>query len=283
MSDERVITVDDGAEIWTATSGSGPGLALCHGGPGWFDYLEPVAEMVDDLLTVHRWDQRGAGRSSSIGPYSISRSVDDLEALRRAFGHERWFVGGHSWGASLALHYALAYPGRTRALVYMCGTGLAWARWRASNLAEEEARRTPEEHDRFLFLEEKERTEDEEREYLILNDVPNYGDRTRARDLAERSVDATMRYPLSYEVNAILMRETRTLDEAAMVAKCATLDVPVLVVDAEEDPRPAAAVDSLVQALPNCTRVSLPRVGHMPWIEDDTSLRNALREFFAKD
>jgi pimeloyl-ACP methyl ester carboxylesterase len=36
--------------------------------------------------------------------------VADLEVLREALGHATWWVGGHSWGAELALRYALAYP-----------------------------------------------------------------------------------------------------------------------------------------------------------------------------
>jgi len=57
----------DGAELWCATSGHGPGLVLAHGGPGMSDNLGPVAAMVDDLATVHRFDQRACGRSSGQG------------------------------------------------------------------------------------------------------------------------------------------------------------------------------------------------------------------------
>ena len=85
-------------------------LLLCHGGPGGYDYLEPVAALVDDLAEVHRFDQRGGGRSTPGGPWTVAALVDDMETLRRRFGHERWIVGGHSWGAHLALFYALAHP-----------------------------------------------------------------------------------------------------------------------------------------------------------------------------
>jgi len=71
--------------------------------------MAPVAEMVEDLALVHRYDQRGSGRSRSDGPFDVASFVADLEALRRHWRHDRWLVGGHSWGANLALFYALAH------------------------------------------------------------------------------------------------------------------------------------------------------------------------------
>jgi len=57
---EEWVVADDGATLWTATTGSGPPLVLCHGGPGWWSHEAPVAAMVDDLVTVHRWAHRDA-------------------------------------------------------------------------------------------------------------------------------------------------------------------------------------------------------------------------------
>jgi proline iminopeptidase len=34
---------------------------------------------------------------------------------------------GHSWGAQLALRYALDHPARVSGLVYLSGVGLGWA------------------------------------------------------------------------------------------------------------------------------------------------------------
>jgi pimeloyl-ACP methyl ester carboxylesterase len=38
-------------------------VVLLHGGPGLPDYLSPVAELVEDLTVVRRYDQRGVGGS----------------------------------------------------------------------------------------------------------------------------------------------------------------------------------------------------------------------------
>ena len=84
-----------------------------------------VAGMFTDTATVVRWDQRGCGRSErSAGPWTSERFVADLDAVRRHFGLERMALLGHSWGAQLALGYALAHPERVSALVYVSGTGI---------------------------------------------------------------------------------------------------------------------------------------------------------------
>jgi proline iminopeptidase len=54
-------------------------MVLCHGGPGLWDYLELVASMVEDLCTVHRYDQRGGGRSTKEGALTVDRFVADLD------------------------------------------------------------------------------------------------------------------------------------------------------------------------------------------------------------
>ena len=64
----------------------------------------------------------GAGVRKPIEPYSLDRCLADLEGLRKAFGLERWIIGGHSWGANLALIYALEYPEHTAAVIHLSGT-----------------------------------------------------------------------------------------------------------------------------------------------------------------
>jgi hypothetical protein len=53
--------------------------------------------------------------------YSTDDVVTDLDQLRRALGAEKMTLYGTSYGTFVAEQYALAYPGRTRALV--------WTRW----------------------------------------------------------------------------------------------------------------------------------------------------------
>jgi proline iminopeptidase len=87
--DDDVIQLRDGVRLWYAITGDGPPVVLCHGGPGLWDNLQPVAALLDDRMTVLRYDQRGGGRSDPTGPYTIERSVADLDELRAFFGWQK--------------------------------------------------------------------------------------------------------------------------------------------------------------------------------------------------
>lgn len=110
-----------GVCIWTVVQGSGVPLLLCNGGPGCCDYLGPVAAMVTDVATVIRFEQRGCGRSAAVRPYDLETCLADVENIRAQYGIDQWIVGGHSWGAELALAYAVTYPRQVLALVGISG------------------------------------------------------------------------------------------------------------------------------------------------------------------
>src|SRR5439155_827514 len=60
---------------------------------------------------------------------TLAALAADLDAVRGHFGLAKTALLGHSWGATLALRYALDHPDRVSALAYVSGTGLGWA-WR---------------------------------------------------------------------------------------------------------------------------------------------------------
>jgi proline iminopeptidase len=229
-----------------------------------------VAAMLSDRLRVIRWDQRGCGRSARRGPYSLARTVADLDAVRQHFGLDRVAVLGHSWGAQLALRYALDHPGRVRRLVYVSGVGLGWD-WYPhykSNLA---ARCGP------ASLKHV-----DGRELAVRQWTADFADSALARGYAERM--ATPWFDVNYECNAILRAEDRELwQESLLVPQCRELPVPTLIVDGAQDIRPRWSVDSLVQALPCATRVTLPDAGHVPWLETPDEFRSAVSAYLCAE
>jgi proline iminopeptidase len=88
--------------------------------------LQPVSELLKSDFRVLRFEQRGCGRSISDPPFDVDTLIDDIEAIRTAYDVEQWVVGGHSWGANIALAYSLAFPERTSAVLYISGPGLSW-------------------------------------------------------------------------------------------------------------------------------------------------------------
>lgn len=122
---DNLVEVSDGVKLWTAISGEQNQLAVmfCGGGPGCADYLEPVATLIDGVVQVIRFEQRGCGRSTEDYHCDVETTVADLEAIRRYYNVSSWIIAGHSWGANLALAYALKHPERSLALLYLSGNG----------------------------------------------------------------------------------------------------------------------------------------------------------------
>jgi proline iminopeptidase len=273
---ERV-GIDDGTQLWTATQGRGIPTVLLHGGPGAYDHLDPVAALIDDIARVHRYDQRGGGRSTSQGPFTIAQLVADLEHLRWHWNHEDWVVAGHSWGAHLALFYALFHPDRTAGLIFISGPPLTWG-W---GLARRRSRLPR------LTLRERE-------ELAELEQADPQDDRPRARlrelwwltDFAERE-NALRHEPLTtFLRNDSLIHQLERdwqLELSANVrARTRALSVPALVLHGESDPLPAAGPRELAGLLPNAEWKLLPGVGHIPWLERTTELTQSLRSFLAR-
>jgi len=108
--------------IYWETSGNPDGMPVLfvHGGPG--SGTSPNQRRFFDpaRYRIVLFDQRGSGRSTPHGELADNTTphlIADMEALRRELGIERWLVFGGSWGSTLALAYAEAYPGRCRGLV----------------------------------------------------------------------------------------------------------------------------------------------------------------------
>lgn len=277
------VEADDGVVLWVERTGVGGGgvpLVLCHGGPGLWDNLGPLAALVDHEREVVRWDQRGCGRSGGTdGPFSLVQSLADLDAIRRHCGFDRWIVGGHSWGASLALRAVLAQPTTAAGLLYLSGTGLG-AGWRSAYKAAPAKRLTPEQVARCEVLEARSgRTWTEEVEWRSLRWAPDFADRTRAMELA--AIDAAAPHPVNLACNAAINAETKTWDEGSLLAACASLDVPALLVHGAEDPRPPFAVDDLALALPQAEVSIIPQVGHTPWLERPGAVAAVVRPWLA--
>ena len=277
----------DGARIWTATQGKGEALVLLHGGPGGYDQLQPVADMLDDIVLVHRYEQRGCGRSTGGRPYTVDRWLDDLELLRKHWGHAGWIVFGHSFGAELALAYAAAFSTRTRGVIYMSclPTVLGDKRGEEEFRANRAARIADPLRERFIepWRLRKEDgavwTPDRTRELSLIGLAAEFGDPATASLHVRAMVEGAA--PVNQEINAALGEDFRryaSSDEFA--AGLRQTGCPILVLHGERDLRPMWAAERLTALLPNAGLVRLP-CGHFPWLEAPVKLRQALRKFIA--
>ncbi|MEO0760835.1 MAG: prolyl aminopeptidase [Pseudomonadota bacterium] len=116
------LAVGQGHELYVEVSGlrEGPTVVVLHGGPG--SGSSPFMRRFFDpkRYRIVLFDQRGCGRSRPLGALEDNTTWDlvaDVERLRDALSIESWQVFGGSWGSTLALLYAQAYPERVTGLI----------------------------------------------------------------------------------------------------------------------------------------------------------------------
>ena len=120
--DQRVIEVTEGHRIYVEQCGNplGVPVLVLHGGPGggcspaMRRYFDP------EHYRVVLFDQRGCGRSrphASVEANTTWHLVADIERIRADLGIDRFVLFGGSWGATLALIYAISHPERVAAMV----------------------------------------------------------------------------------------------------------------------------------------------------------------------
>jgi proline iminopeptidase len=109
-------------EIYFEQCGNPKGrpVLIVHGGPG--GGCNPTMRRYHDpaRYRIILFDQRGCGRSTphaSLEDNTTPHLVTDMEQLRIHLGLERWQLFGGSWGSTLSLAYAQAYPDHVSALV----------------------------------------------------------------------------------------------------------------------------------------------------------------------
>ncbi|KAJ5787192.1 hypothetical protein N7457_002182 [Penicillium paradoxum] len=89
-------------------------LLYVHGGPGGSTSHESTIFFNPAIYRVVLFDQRGAGRSTPTAELRENTSqhlVSDIEVLREHLQIPKWhLVFGGSWGSTLSLLYAQAYP-----------------------------------------------------------------------------------------------------------------------------------------------------------------------------
>ncbi len=108
--------------LYVEESGSEEGLPVLylHGGPGGGcaafnrQYFDP------NVYRIILFDQRGCGRSRphvGLQNNTTQHLIEDIESIRDRLGITQWMLFGGSWGSTLALLYAQAFPERVTGMV----------------------------------------------------------------------------------------------------------------------------------------------------------------------
>ena len=109
-------------EIYLEESGNPEGIPVLfvHGGPGSGCNRKDRCFFDPEKYRIVLFDQRGAGKSNPHAELESNTTqdlVDDIEKIREHLEIDKWVLFGGSWGSTLSLVYAQAFPQRLLGLI----------------------------------------------------------------------------------------------------------------------------------------------------------------------
>jgi proline iminopeptidase len=110
----------NGLRLTYETQGTGDDVVIVvHGGAGLpHEYFHPVLYNLSRYAKLVFFDRRADMLSADgHGMASVAELADDIDALRKTLGLERVSLFGHSFGATIALNYALRHPQNVKRLI----------------------------------------------------------------------------------------------------------------------------------------------------------------------
>jgi len=283
---EFSVRVSDGIALWGVQEGTGHSgipLVVLHGGPGMdHRYLRPLI----DSLALHRHviapDQRGTGLSEApltSDAVHFDALIEDIDRVRQWAGAEQIDLIGHSWGTTLAYHYALRFPDRVRRMVVVAPVepGVRYA------TAAQERRAAALDSTTAAELSAVQASPgfssgDPEtiRRFYELAFRPLLHDPSRRLEvpLADRSARNGF---------AVMGALQGAMPDPDLWPRMTDIGAPTLVVHGRADAYPVEMVEELVAELGDGSLVIIEEAGHFPYIESPAEFFTPVRVFLGPD
>jgi proline iminopeptidase len=271
--------------------GHGQPVIVLHGGPD-FDhgYLLPDLDRLAEAFRLIYYDQRGRGRSVEhvvAEEVTLTSDIDDLDAVRRHFQLESAVLLGHSWGAVLALEYALRHPTRVSHLILMNPAPAS-----ASDVAmfrKTYAQKLGADMDRQREIMASTAYQEGDPEAVTARYRLHFKPALKRPEDFERLM-ATMRAGFARQgkegilkaraIEDRLMQDTWQVQGYDLLPQLRNLRIPTLVICGDHDFFPSEIAGHIARAIPNARLVMLRDCGHFAYLECPGEVRNAFNDFF---
>ncbi len=256
-----------------------PPLLLLHGGPGaHHDYLYPQMLALAKQHTLITYDQRGGGQSRTDDPAPVTwrTHVDDLAAVIQECELTAPTIVGYSWGALLAMLYAITCqeeasftPPARLVLISPAPITRAWRDVFEQALAERQRSETIAGERRALAASDLRTTNPEayRQRAFELSVAGYFADPSRATSLTPFRVTGKVQQSV-----------WESLGSYDLGQKLRAVHVPALVVHGVQDPIPLESAKAVAEAL-GARFVALDDCGHVPYVEAPDALFGAIEMF----
>ena len=274
--------VGDG-RVWYESAGEGSRtLLLLHGGPGGnSEDLEPFLDLADLGFRVVRYDQLGSWRSDQPDDpslWQVPRFATEVERVRQALDLGQMHLLGQSWGAFLAIEYALHHGQHLRSLVL--ASGAASTRECVAGMNRWKQEMPPDVRETFARYEAS--GDYGHPEYQAAMDAlyrrnfcrvePWPEPLSRAAAHMAMPVYTQMWGPNEFTCNGTLLEWDRS-------DRLGEITVPTLITVGEFDEVHPSCAETMRRGIPNADLVVFAGCGHVAHLEDHERYRTVLIDF----
>ncbi|MEJ2635258.1 MAG: alpha/beta fold hydrolase [Calditrichia bacterium] len=273
----------NGVELYTKIVGRGEPVVILHGGPG-LDHIHMLPfQILADQCQVIFYDQRAAGNSTGAADaasITVANFVEDLEGLRENLNLDKIHLLGHSWGASLALHYAVKYPWNLASLILLSPS--AGSQFNDQFFRNIQSKTSPQDREILKKISESEEFRNSGTEaiqkYYRISIKPFFYDPAKA-DLLDLNFGKNT-YKNQSKVASLLFQNLGTYD---LHPRLSVINCPVLIIHGDSDPLPVEAAYTVHKSIAESRIIILKNSGHFTFIESPQEVFSALRSFLRDD
>jgi proline iminopeptidase len=282
------LDTSDDVELWWTERGKGSPVVVIHGGPG-MDHMSLRPDLAP-LEATHRviyYDQRGGGRSSlpkAEGALTIEKHVDDLESLRRALKLEKLTIVAHSFGPAIAARYAIRYPQRVKAMVFLgpvpprrADFGARYGRTLSARVSEAD-RKAADAFGAMMSSQDPATVVAGCRGYWKIMTPPRVATSLPV-SVVKSDLCTSPSAAIRFGWNVTNPATFGSLGEWDWTKELAAVTARVLVIHGEEDAIPMDLVNEWVTSLPNARMLRLAQAAHFPHAERPDLVFPAIETF----
>jgi proline iminopeptidase len=250
-------------------------MVVLHGGPDFdHSYLLPEMDRLSRSFRLIYYDQRGRGKSGeNVQPeqVSIESEIEDLEGLREYLCLESVAILGHSWGALLALEYAIRHPDRVSHLILMNTAPVS--RDDLVLLREERRRKTPDDIEKMKAISSTAAYQAGDLETVEAYYRVHFRSAIRRPEHLEKVIGR-----LRAKMTPDVIRKARAIEDRLyqltwakrdynLLTELKRLSMPTLVLHGDSDFIPLACAGHVAEAIPGARLVVLAECGHFSYLE----------------
>lgn len=271
----------NGNELYFKVEGEGEPILVIHGGPGLnTEYIEPHMQELAKKNKLIFFDPRSTGKSEvpddTLGTMH-QYMVDDIEGIRKVFGLKRINILGHSWGAKIAVLYAMRYPGNIKSLVLTNAIPLNHEFDTLQMVYNDQQAKKPELQEKRMEIISRHISRIEIQQRLsFMYSLYNFNDVDKIQ----------LTYPQNYADAQIALFRGLSYDykkyDINLYPHINKIKTPAIVIHGDADGLSVKASEKLASSLGNAKLIHFDKSGHFPFMEEPEKFAQTVSEFIAK-